>query len=118
MERRDFFKTGLITATAPAFILAEIEKVKRSREPMVISTWSHGINANEEAMKVLNSNGSALNAVEVGAKISESDPSIQSVGLGGRPDRDGHVTLVPVLWIQREMLDLLHIFKILNIRFQ
>ena len=35
MERRDFIKTGLITATAPAFILAEIEKVKRSRKPMV-----------------------------------------------------------------------------------
>ena len=93
MERIDFIKTGLITAAAPSLILAEIEKVKRSRKPMVISTWSHGINANEEAMKVLNSNGSALDAVEVGAKISESDPSIQSVGFGGRPDRDGHVTL-------------------------
>ncbi|HIC51885.1 MAG TPA: glycosylasparaginase, partial [Candidatus Marinimicrobia bacterium] len=28
-----------------------------------------------------------------GVKISEADPTIQSVGLGGRPDKDGHVTL-------------------------
>ena len=93
MDRRDFIKTGLITATAPTLILADIEKIKRSRKPMAISTWNHGIDANKEAMKVLNSNGSALDAVEVGVKISESDPAIQSVSFGGRPDRDGHVTL-------------------------
>ena len=93
MERIDFIKTGLITAAAPSLILADIKTIKRSREPMVISTWNHGIDANKEAMKVLNSNGSALDAVEEGAKISESDPAIQSVGFGGRPDIDGHVTL-------------------------
>jgi isoaspartyl peptidase/L-asparaginase-like protein (Ntn-hydrolase superfamily) len=31
--------------------------------------------------------------VENGIRIIESDPSNQSVGLGGFPDRDGHVTL-------------------------
>ena len=64
MERIDFIKTGLITAAAPALILADIKTIKRSREPMVIPTWNHGIDANKEAMKVLNSNGSALDAVE------------------------------------------------------
>ncbi len=93
MERRDFIKTGLVTAAAPTLILADIETIKRSRKPMAISTWNHGINANEEAMKVLLSEGSALDAVEAGVKISEADPAIQSVGFGGRPDGDGHVTL-------------------------
>ena len=89
MERRDFIKTGLVTAAAPTLILADIETIKRSRKPMAISTWNHGINANEEAMKVLLSEGSALDAVEAGVKISEADPAIQSVGFGGRPDGDG-----------------------------
>jgi len=93
MDRRDFIKTGLVTAAAPALILADIKTIKRSRKPVAISTWNHGINANEEAMKVLRSEGSALDAVEAGVKISEADPTIQSVGFGGRPDRDGHVTL-------------------------
>ncbi len=83
----------MITDAAPPLILADIEKINRSRKPIVISTWNHGIDANKEAMKVLNSNGNALDAVEVGVKISESDPAIQSVGFGGRPDRGGHVTL-------------------------
>ena len=67
--------------------------IKRSRKPVAISTWKHGIDANEEAMKVLLSNGSALDAVEAGVKVSEADPTIQSVGFGGRPDENGHVTL-------------------------
>ena len=37
--------------------------------------------------------GRALDAVEAGAKIPEGDPKETSVGLGGLPDRDGHVTL-------------------------
>ena len=93
MERRDFIKTGLITAAAPTLILADVETIKRSRNPMVLSTWNHGLKANEEAMKLLLSQGSALDAVEAGVKLSEADPTIQSVGLGGRPDIDGHVTL-------------------------
>jgi isoaspartyl peptidase/L-asparaginase-like protein (Ntn-hydrolase superfamily) len=93
MERIDFIKTGLITAAAPTLILADIKTIKRSRDALVISTWNHGMKANEEAMKLLLSKGNALDAVEAGARISESDPSIQSVGFGGRPDRDGNVTL-------------------------
>ena len=93
MERRDFIKTGLISAAAPTLILADVETIKRSRNPMALSTWNHGLKANEEAMKLLLSQGNALDAVEAGVKISEADPTIQSVGLGGRPDKDGHVTL-------------------------
>ena len=34
-----------------------------------------------------------MDAVEAGVKIPEADPSNQSVGYGGLPDRDGYVTL-------------------------
>jgi N4-(beta-N-acetylglucosaminyl)-L-asparaginase len=42
---------------------------------------------------VLGKGGRALDAVEAGVKIPEADPNNQSVGYGGLPDRDGHVTL-------------------------
>ena len=61
--------------------------------PVVISTWNHGIEANAAAMNVLNSNGSVVDAVEQGVWIPEADPKNRSVGLGGFPDREGHVTL-------------------------
>lgn len=62
-------------------------------EPKVISTWKHGIKANEAAYKILTNGGNSLNAVEEGVKISENDPEVLSVGYGGLPDRDGRVTL-------------------------
>ena len=61
--------------------------------PIVISTWQHGVAANEEAWKVMNSGGRALDAVEAGVRIPEADPEVMSVGYGGLPDRDGRVTL-------------------------
>lgn len=42
-------------------------------------------------MEVLNDNGTALDAVEAGVRVTEADPSSQSVGFGGRPDQDGQV---------------------------
>ncbi len=62
-------------------------------KPMVISTWNHGLAANEAAMQVMLSGGSALDAVEQGVKIPEADPLIESVGYGGFPDATGRVTL-------------------------
>ncbi len=63
------------------------------RRPRVISTWKHGLAANEAAWKVLSSGGSALDAVEAGVRISEADPKVRSVGYGGRPNADGVVQL-------------------------
>lgn len=62
-------------------------------KPIVISTWNHGLPANEAAWKILAANGRALDAVEAGVKTAEADPKVDSVGYGGRPDRDGRVTL-------------------------
>ena len=61
--------------------------------PIVISTWDFGKEANAGAWEILDKGGRALDAVETGVKIPEADPENQSVGLGGRPDRDGKVTL-------------------------
>jgi len=61
--------------------------------PIVVSTWGFGQQANAAAWEILKTGGRALDAVEAGVKIPEADPNNQSVGLGGRPDRDGHVTL-------------------------
>ncbi len=62
-------------------------------QPIVISTWDFGKEANAAAWEVLGKGGRALDAVETGVKVPEADPNNQSVGLGGRPDRDGRVTL-------------------------
>lgn len=51
------------------------------------------MNCNEVAWDVLKKNGRALDAVEAGVKVCEADPNERSVGYGGRPDRDGRVTL-------------------------
>ena len=61
--------------------------------PVVISTWKHGLDANAGAWKILSSGGTALDAVEKGVMVTEADFTNPSVGLGGIPDRDGHVTL-------------------------
>ncbi len=64
-----------------------------SQVPVIISTWNHGIPANAEAMKTMESGGSVLDAVEKGVMVVEADPKNHSVGIGGLPDRDGYVTL-------------------------
>lgn len=101
MKRRSFFKLGITAAALglvkPSKAANVIEKVTTDLDevvkPIVISTWEHGMAANENAWKVLNANGPALDAVEHGVRTTESDLTNRSVGIGGRPDRDGHVTL-------------------------
>lgn len=60
--------------------------------PLVIATW-HVPNATKKAWETLENGGSALDAVEKGCNAEEEDLANNSVGYGGRPDRDGHVTL-------------------------
>ncbi len=60
--------------------------------PTVIATWDNR-KATEAAMQRLLSGGTALDAVEAGARVPEADPDDTSVGYGGLPDRRGIVTL-------------------------
>lgn len=97
-NRREFIK--LSAAASALFALNDIKAAskvlpisKKQIKPIVISTWRFGVEANAEAWKILSNKGRALDAVEAGVKIPEADPKERSVGLGGRPDRDGNVTL-------------------------
>ena len=100
MKRRDFLKKSAIVTTASAFVGCDIKvdfenisSYKNGGLPIVISTWNHGIAANKVAMDIIKNGGNALDAVEAGVRVTESDPEMMSVGYGGLPDRDGHVTL-------------------------
>jgi isoaspartyl peptidase/L-asparaginase-like protein (Ntn-hydrolase superfamily) len=59
----------------------------------VISTWNAGLQANKVAFGILENNGVALDAIEKGLNITESDLENTSVGIGGLPDANGEVTL-------------------------
>lgn len=90
-SRRGFLKQSGLGALALSSISPEV--FASSNKPIVLSTWRFGLQANEAAWKLLSKNGWALDAVEQGVRVVESDPKEQSVGYGGRPDRDGRVTL-------------------------
>lgn len=66
--------------------------METTASPAVLSTWDN-LPANRTAWKVVKKGGRALDAVEKGVRLVEADPDDMSVGYGGRPDRDGKVTL-------------------------
>jgi N4-(beta-N-acetylglucosaminyl)-L-asparaginase len=91
-NRRTFIKKAGLSAFS-AGLLVPGESPMALKGPVVLSTWRFGLMANEAAWKVLSAGGHALDAVEAGVRVVESDPEERSVGMGGRPDRDGRVTL-------------------------
>jgi N4-(beta-N-acetylglucosaminyl)-L-asparaginase len=102
LNRRKFLQkstlsaSGLVAGTFLAKLSASqavISNTEHSDYPVIISTWKHGLQANDVAMEVLNKGGSALDAAEAGVRVTEADPDNHSVGLGGFPDREGNVTL-------------------------
>lgn len=94
-NRRSFLKqTALVTAGAALpNIDFDFRPAVNAAKPIVLSTWNFGLAANAAAWKVLENGGKALDAVETGVRVTEADPNERSVGYGGRPDRDGNVTL-------------------------
>ncbi len=102
MQRRKFLKNSAL-GSAALVTAGHLASCKDSPEespetnplqggPVAICTWDFH-NATARAWSVLEGGGTALDAVEAGVKVEEADPNNQTVGLGGRPDRDGHVTL-------------------------
>jgi isoaspartyl peptidase/L-asparaginase-like protein (Ntn-hydrolase superfamily) len=93
--RRKFLESSLaagLLSLMPKKVWPSLPAHKGSL-PVVISTWNHGLGANQAAMNVLQNGGNVLDAVEHGVWVPEADPDNLSVGLGGLPDRDGFVTL-------------------------
>jgi len=99
-SRRKFLvNTSLALASVPLLKTSDAlgfnnpQQKRTTVRPLVISTWKHGLAANDAAWKILTKDGRALDAVEEGVKVPEADPEVTSVGYGGFPDRDGKVTL-------------------------
>ncbi|MEX0314141.1 MAG: isoaspartyl peptidase/L-asparaginase family protein [Allomuricauda sp.] len=103
MQRRKFLKkSGLTTAglmSAPVLAscktenkLESIPAITQVTKPIAICTWNF-MNATAKAWEVLKDGGNALDAVEQGVMVEEADVTNETVGKGGRPDRDGNVTL-------------------------
>lgn len=104
-DRRDFIKKTALGTIAISTALGcrkiaenkqdnpEAAIVKIQKKPLIISTWNHGLPANEETWKQLKNGIPVLDAIEAGMKIPEGDPKVRSVGYGGYPDREGKVTL-------------------------
>ena len=89
-------RRALLRSGAALGALAALPRVAaaapRPATPAVLATWDNRAAATA-AWDVLRAGGYALDAAEAAARIPEADPEDTSVGLGGRPDRDGRVTL-------------------------
>jgi len=98
-DRRRFLKASVLGMSSPILAWAgRLTATTSARMPAastarVVSTWDFGVAANQAAWAILGKGGHALDAVEAGARVPESDLKNHSVGKGGYPDRDGHVTL-------------------------
>ncbi|POY36119.1 glycosylasparaginase [Solitalea longa] len=96
INRRKFVKAAGLAAVSSGYVfeaLASTKNTVEAKKPVVISTWNFGKEANAAAWNVLKDGGRALDAVEKGVHVPEADPTNQTVGYGGFPDRDGRVTL-------------------------
>lgn len=95
LNRRKFIKASAFTSVAGMVsqqLLASTPGEAVLNNPVVISTWDAGLEANKAAWEVLSTGGRALDAVEKGVMVTEASINC-CVGLGGNPDREGRVTL-------------------------
>ena len=80
-ERRDFIKKAALGTIGISAVLSckkliekeetTAEKVvpKNQRKPLIISTWNHGLPANEATWRALKKGKPVLDAIEIGMKI-------------------------------------------------
>ena len=100
-SRREFLQSSLLATGAlalPRTVLGADSAAsqlapRRAPGARVVSTWDFGVGANTAAWPVLARGGSALDAVEAGARWAEGDLCNSTVGHCGYPDRDGVLTL-------------------------
>lgn len=103
-NRRTFFQQTLFGSVAATLGLSACKNDESKADentnpnsrkgfPLVIATWNPNVKATAAAWQTLQNGGTALDAVEAGARVPEADPTDTSVGYGGLPDRDGIVTL-------------------------
>ncbi|MDH5598399.1 MAG: N(4)-(beta-N-acetylglucosaminyl)-L-asparaginase [Cyclobacteriaceae bacterium] len=100
-SRRKFIKSSALTGMAMGGVVHMVsgesfgvtsEPKKSSNGKTIISTWKN-LEANQAAWDTLIQGKTILDAIEAGVMVPEGDPKDMSVGFGGRPDREGKVTL-------------------------
>lgn len=92
MKRRTFLQTSGFIGSATILKSPSLDQSTFATEPIIIATWKNEKGTKSGWDKMMQT-GRALDGVEAGAWIPEADPNETSVGYGGLPDRDGHVTL-------------------------
>ena len=97
MKRRSFLQRTALASALPVFypsapIAHKFQKQHLSNSPISICTWNFRA-ANEAAAKALAAGEDALTAAILGTQVEEENPNNTTVGYGGTPDRDGHVSL-------------------------
>lgn len=94
-SRRGAIGLGLAAMTSATSAASGLKR--GTVRALIVSTWDFGAAANAAAFARLKAGGTLIDAVEAGARVPEADPTNHSVGYGGYPDRDGHVTLDAIL---------------------
>jgi len=92
LKRRSFLGLSLIGSLSFKFVGKLFNHKPNYKTGLVISTWENE-KANAAAWRKIEMGATALDAVEAGARVPEADIEDTSVGYGGRPDREGDVTL-------------------------
>lgn len=90
-DRRRFLQAGALALGAAG--LPRAARASGAHGARVVSTWDFGVGANQAAWTLLADGGSALDAVESGARWAESELCNPTVGRCGNPDRDGVLSL-------------------------
>lgn len=103
MDRRTFLKSVGLASGASTLLgtipelatskIAESIAPQRGTGSVIISTWDFKLPVNQTAARILENGGSVLDAIEQAIRLVEADPKVTTVGRGGYPDRDGHLTL-------------------------
>lgn len=83
-SRRRFLQSSLLAAGAA--MLPASRGGSAHIGAKVVSTWDFGVPANREAWQVLAAGGTALDAVEAGARWAETGQCNSTVGRCGYPD--------------------------------
>ena len=76
MKRRNFIKVGAAGLASPILLAGNKNMKVNKNNPIVISTWSHGIPANEASIKT--SNFIEDNHIEIDKKINTKPYLIKS----------------------------------------
>jgi N4-(beta-N-acetylglucosaminyl)-L-asparaginase len=90
-------RRAVMALGAGAAAAAASARAAESDPVAAVSTWDFGKAANAATLAALKAGKTPLDAVEAGARVPEADPDNHSVGYGGYPDRDGHVTLDAII---------------------